>query len=46
VDGPLVVEKAVRPVDGKVTWFVLDANLDPVDQETQIEEILAAEVGR
>jgi site-specific recombinase XerD len=35
MDGPLVVEKAVRPTDGKITWLVLDANLDPVDQVTQ-----------
>jgi integrase/recombinase XerD len=32
VDGPFVVEKAVRPVDGKITWLVLDAELDPVDE--------------
>lgn len=30
-----MVEKAVRPVDGKITWLVLDADLDPVDQVTQ-----------
>ena len=35
MDGPFVVEKAIRPVDGKVTWLVLDDNLDPVDQVTQ-----------
>jgi integrase/recombinase XerD len=35
VDGPFVVEKAVRPVDGKVTWLVLDDDLDPVAPVTQ-----------
>lgn len=30
-----MIEKAVRPVDGKITWLVLDADLDPVDQVTQ-----------
>ena len=33
--GPFVVEKAIRPVDGKVTWLVLDDDLEPVDQVTQ-----------
>ncbi|MGH3970776.1 MAG: site-specific integrase, partial [Mycobacterium sp.] len=35
MDGPFVVEKAIRPVDGKVTWLVLDEDLYPVDQVTQ-----------
>ncbi|TQC50783.1 integrase [Rhodococcus sp. WS4] len=35
MDGPFVVEKAIRPVDGKVTWLVLDDDLEPVDQVTQ-----------
>ena len=30
-----MVEKAVRPVDGKITLLVLDADLDPVDPVTQ-----------
>lgn len=33
--GLFVVEKAIRPVDGKVTWLVLDDDLNPVDQVTQ-----------
>jgi integrase/recombinase XerD len=35
MDGPFVVEKAIRPVGGKITWLVLDANLDRVDQVSQ-----------
>jgi integrase/recombinase XerD len=35
VGEPFVVEKAIRPVDGRVTWLVLDDDLDPVDQVTQ-----------
>ncbi|MFZ1299679.1 MAG: tyrosine-type recombinase/integrase [Leptotrichiaceae bacterium] len=30
-----MVEKAIGPVDGRVTWLVLDDNLDPVDEVTQ-----------
>jgi hypothetical protein len=32
---PFVVEKAIRPADGRVTWLVLDDHLNPVDQVTQ-----------
>ena len=30
-----MVERAIRPVDGKVTWLVLDGDLDPVAEVTQ-----------
>ena len=33
--GPFVVEKAIRPADGKVTWLVLDDDLNRIDQVTQ-----------
>lgn len=33
--GPYVVEKAIRPVDGKITWLVLDEDLYPHAEVTQ-----------
>ncbi|MFZ2176779.1 MAG: tyrosine-type recombinase/integrase [Rhodococcus sp. (in: high G+C Gram-positive bacteria)] len=32
MDGPYTVERAIGPVDGKVTWLVLDDRLDPVPE--------------